>query len=583
MKTVLIKSLEIENFKGLKHFVADLSQGENRVLGENGTGKSRLHNAWQWLLLGSVKDFVTTKNGVASKDTVTVRAHIVVDGREYTICRQKPYGSDFVYWVDGLNVKFTRYKQALLEMFGLADYSQIELLSELGLVNTTLTTAQKRKLLISIAGADTELEKLADDAKYGAIKDYIDKGYSAVEIANTLRATRKQTKSAQDRLNYQIEIMNSQNAELVAKYDFDTLAMQIVRLENKLADLQMRNNQELENAETEQISRKLQELTRQLQVLTAEKSIRVVKASEKVTKANGDLIALESELEQKRQEWKTAVTKMEQFNPEQPQICPFCHSVMDGGSSDSREQAQKLVDWVESLQGEVIALQGELKKAKARKLGAISELHNANVDTAQETELKQGIIAQKTALEQAKSMFASKSLTDSINRTRNEILELQSKYAHKSILSDNNDRIAKCRQENVELADKLLEIMKTEQLVREYSQEQTKVLESKINAHFDNGVEWLISVQEEVDGDIVETEACDCMLNGVTYGAMSTGEKSVADIEVIKALQKLYGVQLPLWCEDAESITKDYEYGGQQIKLFATAGQKQLVIKKEKN
>lgn len=52
MKKILLKSLTLVNFKGVREFHADFSNAVTQVSGENGTGKTTLYDGYLWLLFG---------------------------------------------------------------------------------------------------------------------------------------------------------------------------------------------------------------------------------------------------------------------------------------------------------------------------------------------------------------------------------------------------------------------------------------------------------------------------------------------------------------------------------------------------
>ena len=47
---LLIKRMEIENFKGVKHLVIDFSPTHTDISGANGSGKTTIPDAFNWLM-----------------------------------------------------------------------------------------------------------------------------------------------------------------------------------------------------------------------------------------------------------------------------------------------------------------------------------------------------------------------------------------------------------------------------------------------------------------------------------------------------------------------------------------------------
>jgi len=52
MKTVILKSLTLQNFKGCHNFTIDFNESITNIFGANGTGKSREQDAFLWLFFG---------------------------------------------------------------------------------------------------------------------------------------------------------------------------------------------------------------------------------------------------------------------------------------------------------------------------------------------------------------------------------------------------------------------------------------------------------------------------------------------------------------------------------------------------
>ena len=52
MSKIMLKSLEIVNFKGVRFLQLDFTQQVTVIKGENGTGKTTIFDAFHWLLFG---------------------------------------------------------------------------------------------------------------------------------------------------------------------------------------------------------------------------------------------------------------------------------------------------------------------------------------------------------------------------------------------------------------------------------------------------------------------------------------------------------------------------------------------------
>lgn len=96
MKQVIIKSMKLTNFKGLRDFTVEFNDSMTSILGKNGSGKTTIFDAFTWLLFGKDsedrKSFnikTLDESGVAiPRIPHEVSAILLVDGEEISLCRR---------------------------------------------------------------------------------------------------------------------------------------------------------------------------------------------------------------------------------------------------------------------------------------------------------------------------------------------------------------------------------------------------------------------------------------------------------------------------------------------------------------
>lgn len=94
MKVVTIKTLHLQNFRGAKDVKVEFAPGVNVVCGDNGTGKTTLHNAFIWLLFGKALDgdrdyyvYPIEDGERARRIDASVEGVFEIDGEEVTLQR----------------------------------------------------------------------------------------------------------------------------------------------------------------------------------------------------------------------------------------------------------------------------------------------------------------------------------------------------------------------------------------------------------------------------------------------------------------------------------------------------------------
>ena len=89
MKTIRLKQLKINNFKGIKALKLDFgTDGNNTIYGANGSGKTTVFDSFTWLLFGKdsqgKSDFemkpLDQENNIIHNQEVEVSAELLIDG-----------------------------------------------------------------------------------------------------------------------------------------------------------------------------------------------------------------------------------------------------------------------------------------------------------------------------------------------------------------------------------------------------------------------------------------------------------------------------------------------------------------------
>lgn len=156
-----------------------------------------------------------------------------------------------------------------------------------------------------------------------------------------------------------------------------------------------------------------------------------------------------------------------------------------------------------------------------------------------------------------------------------EIQEIQFKLneneRRKSILQ----RIEELKEEEKNLAQKLLTAEKTEDLCNEFIRTKISLLEEKINNKFQY-VSFKLFNQLQ-NGNIEDT--CEILVNGVPYSSASKSETIKAGLDVINVLSEKFNIIAPVFIDNRESINELFIDTQNQIINLRVSKDEDLVIK----
>lgn len=139
---------------------------------------------------------------------------------------------------------------------------------------------------------------------------------------------------------------------------------------------------------------------------------------------------------------------------------------------------------------------------------------------------------------------------------KEQLLPLKTKLAEiesqLNSVSENDRRLARIEELENELTNVAQKVADCEKML--YAADcYIRAISKKINDRFD-GLEFkLFNVQQ--NGGVSET--CEITIDGVPYSSLNSGHKIIAGLNIIKVLQKYYGVSAPIWIDNAESINED--------------------------
>ena len=240
MRQIKIQSLQIENFKGLRSFSVDFDDELTRIVGANGTGKTSVHDAYLWLLLGidsaNRASFaiqpLDDKANTIDHLTTSVTGVFMFDGVRHEIkrCLHQTWtrrrgtkedvltGSESEYFIDNVPYKAGEFSKEITALFcSQDDFKLISSIRAFG----QLDMKSKRAKLIQMTG---QMPELINETDYPRLAPYYAKLQNVDAVKRQLLYELNGLKTKQSEIPIKIT-ENERN--MPTGIDFDSLREQL--------------------------------------------------------------------------------------------------------------------------------------------------------------------------------------------------------------------------------------------------------------------------------------------------------------------------------------------------------------------
>lgn len=611
-----IKSIMIQNFKGCKIAAYTFDGKDVTICGANGSGKTTIFDAFTWLLFG--KDSLdNAKFEIRPLDAegkqidnveICVIATLDIDSKEVELKKtqkqnwvkkrgtQNPVlqGNVNEYEVDGYPRSEKNYKEYIN---GIVSDDLFKMLT-----NPTyfpnMPWKEQRTTIMKFASDVSDIELATEDSRFAGLLPEIEKAPSTDDIKNKYQKSLNELKKKQIELPVRIdEISNSKVDIDVAELELlkNSLNEQIADVKSKIADTdkQFEEYQKLSDSIIElkftesDLVRKANEgnikARREIEDRIADKKF-LVRQTEKTVSDTKNLIdyamkniqEFNADLSKARDEWNAE--KEREFD-ENSLICPYCKQeypnekkdelradfkahkeAMLKKITDKGNKAKKVFDnekaTLERLKKEL----PEHEESLVMLNNAISDLEKQlselpiSIDVTGTDEYK-AIQSQIVEKEQAMSQMNSadevrKALNYELECSQTQLIEYEKKMAMSQKNIEIDERIEELQAEQRITAQKIADVEKMLYLLDEFIKYKLDKISDSINAMFDGISFKLFDIQ--LNGGV--KEVCEITYNGVPHQSLNYGHKIISGLIVIKALQKMYNILLPVFVDNSEAI-----------------------------
>lgn len=635
-------SIHMENFKCHKSLTVDFGGEDTSIYGDNATGKTSIYDAFCWLLFGkdsagngekNIDIKPLDENGeVADHEAVTeVEAVLLADGEERSLKRtyreiwstkrgasEASYdGNTSDYYVDGVPCKQNAYKAAVAE---LVDEDTFRLLTTVNYFPEVMPWAKRRETLFNLFGAESDREIMGKSAKFRPLLDALGR-MELGDLRKVLTQKKKGLMADRNELPARISECEKTIADLEG-LDFERAAEQLEALSGRknaiMAELlairqntavqskrlEVRESQmALDSLEGENRRYRMEQEAKKPNVAALERWLRqneeyLAAAKRQLERLGLEKSRCEKAIEASREQWK----KKHAERYDGSEMCPTCgqrlpesavnaavsawadrqKAALDGLVADSKRQKENLAQYqqeekelvadIQGYQEHIAALEDRIAAAQSQ-AAAVKDIDGYQERRAAAKEK----ITQKEAELAALEKQADSTTAGLRTRQREIDWEIEKQTAilgKKSALEYAQGRIRELRENARDAAAALSEVEKLLYLADEFSRFKAGALEDGINHHFKLANFRLF--REQANGGV--EERCDVTYDGVPYTGLNNGMKINVGIDIIDTLSAAYGVSVPLFIDNAESVTNLNHCGCQTIRLVVSENDKELRI-----
>lgn len=612
-------SIELENFKGVKHGLFELNGKDARITGQNGSGKSTYADAhaWMWMdtdYAGNSKPDVRPDSDCDDGVVTRVCETVEHEGKTFAfekiqkVKTSKPDAEGKVKVTKVNSYSINSVPKSQRDAFSwLADNAGLDeklypILSSpdalLRLASDKKGRSAVRDILFGMADKLTDAEVASKSPELKDIAELL-KTYTVEEITAMQNATKRKIRE-----NYGPDgkILDSRIGGLIdAKTEVDEKAVRKARQENSDA----REILESRKIEIKDEINKLRDKKDACQKSLADGrkacAEKVLAEREKllgkkdtlyntVAQITAEMNKVTLRLNSYKSEMNTWLTEAKRCKAELDAVkerkftggtCPTCGQRLPAKRLEAMKVKfeKSVADDTETYTKSGIAAQEKYKSAKAEAEKAQKEfdaLKKKHDKTSAERDAIGTEIADITArIKTAENEFDSTELDSEIAGIDTKIAGLEEEY--KNCQSQISELTAQAAEINRQFAliennlsiDQKVEALKKDRIAYEQAKadcekilDQLATLEMLKNQMAQDSinahfgiVKWKL-FDRQANGEL-RTDLCEPMVDDHDIAGMNTGRLVLAKLDICNALQKFYGKEYPVWLDNAECLTSN--------------------------
>lgn len=630
-----IRSMDISNFKGIHSLHLDFHSGVNTLYGDNATGKTTVYDALTWLLFGkdshgnstfSIKPIDVPAGSV----TPEVSVILMVNGEELKLRKtlrekwEKHRGSTesrFAgnatdYFVDDVPRKEGEYKRIIA---GYIDEAQFKLLTSVYAFARDMHWKERRALLSEICGLPDDASLLAGAPQFAELAEAVGRR-TVDDYKAALMAQRKGANASLNTLPVRIDECERMVRDLSglpfeqARRTAEALQNDRARVQTDLAKLdgdalivQAENERDALNNQLRELENENRAHRDSQYVPVEDETANLMHADEQAQEALDQAKRIQSDLQQRitggnarlddyRARWR-AIDK-EQFTGG---TCPTCGQTLPAAELEAAKQRFEtskqdrkngLLEDSQLLKADIASMQTRLQEVETSLPGlqaAADQAARALADYAppaapviedlpdyarRKDALHRSLDECNRRIERLRTDKQAERdrLEGEYKTITSKILENDSTLAKEQTLADTRRRVTELQDEQRRAAAEVEEMDRMVELCEEFARFRVQSVEQSVNSKFRLARFRLFT--EQINGGLAD--CCDVVVDGVPYADLNSAMQINVGLDIIETLSQHYDRRVPLFIDNAESVTKLQEISAQVVRLEVSKEDKEL-------
>ncbi|WP_406945727.1 AAA family ATPase [Halobacillus sp. SY10] len=532
------------------------------------------------------------------------------------------------YFVDDVPSKKKEFESKVSEII---DEDVFKLLTSPSYFNEQLHWQKRRELLLEIAGDVTDEEVIKSNPNLKKLLDFLN-GRSIEDHKKVIAAKRKEINQELDRIPVRIDEVNRSVPD-ISELDQQALNDEANHIQSLIDDKQEEITRIKNGSQVSEKQTKSREIEGQLlEIKNKQADLNHNKTSGKRNKLNGlarEVDSLQRDIDKREHAVKSNRDQQEQLDKEMKELreqynkinaeefesnheenCPTCgQSLPEEQIQEDHEKAKAEFNKKKANKLESINEQGIQKKERKTALG----VENGNHDTAlinlryelktKEEELEKvneelqqlesnttdyqelpnykAKLEEKQAVDQEVGQLRN-NVQESVDKAQSELEDLRREksaidqdLAKFVQLASSNKRVKELEAEQEKLGEEYEQLEEQLYLTEEFIRSKVNLLTSKINDRFNQANFKLF--KENINGGLEET--CETLYDGVPYSSgLNNAARINVGLDIINTLSEHYGIQVPIFIDNAEAVTDLINLDTQTISLVVSEPDKKLRV-----